>query len=286
MAASQEYIDFMLGSKTKSKLHSSSSPSHFTPPPERSSNVSSPKAQSSLQSIQKAFVLVLVEWIELDDQLYSIILSISNLRDRIWHTSRMLHDLSTTTISPMLESSITWKQFGYRSDNASSFTSIGNKLSTDDLNMAMDHSLQHHERMIRELRHRISSMNTLQEKMGRRYDELYRAEAALHFQSDALAYKAPSINDLQELLISTAKELYRKQAMVVQICETAVVDSLLYFTDDATANVTFRAGVGNPDRSPRKVAQKCSEQWPREHHVSYIHGHLSLLNELLLQYTK
>jgi hypothetical protein len=281
MAASQEYIDFMLGNKATSKRRLSSSPAHDTPSgkPDRTSNVASPRALSSVRSIQKAYVLTLVEWIELDDQLYSIVLSISNLRDRIWHTSRLLNETSTYIASKIFSS---WKQFGYRSELA--FSSFGFRITTNDLDMAIDHSLLHHERMIRELRHRISAMNTLQEKLGRRYDELYRAASASELQSDALTSKSLSINTFQELFISTAKELYRKQTMVTQIIETAAVDSLLSRTEErATNSSTLFTCMEDPDRNPRQVAQKCCTQWPREHRESHVHMHVAQMKELQLQ---
>jgi hypothetical protein len=286
MSASQEYIDFMLGKKTTSKRHASSSPAHFTPPakPERNSSISSPRGQSSVRSIQKAFVLTLMEWLELDDQIYGIVLSTSNLRDRIWHTSRMLNEMANTA-SPFLESSSSWKKFGYQSEDAPS--SFGSRLTKDDLDMAMDHSLLHHERMMRELRHRISSLNIVQEKLGRRYDELYRAASAVEFISDTLTDKAPSVNKCQELLISAAKELYRKQSLGKQIIETAVMDSLLCATDEGTTNsTTLLAGMEEEDRNPRQVAQECCTLWPREHQMSHLYGHVSHLKELLLQYAK
>jgi hypothetical protein len=63
------------------------------------------------------------------------------------------------------------------------------------------------------MRHLISSVNNVQEKMSRRFDELYRA--------DLLEL---GVKNIQILLVSMAKELYRKQCLVLQIFNSSTVD--------------------------------------------------------------
>jgi hypothetical protein len=79
------------------------------------------------------------------------------------------------------------------------------------------------------MRHLISSVNNVQEKMSRRFDELYRADllelGVKNIQNRSCdVAELLSVDVCQILLVSMAKELYRKQCLVLQIFNSSTVD--------------------------------------------------------------
>jgi hypothetical protein len=303
MSTSQEFIDFMVGNnktgKKKNKIHiDTTRPSTvFTPnsfvTPNRNTEFPSPSVRkihpqkSSYVIIVKAFSQAMIEWIEIDDQIGNIMQSVTNLRERIWHTSQLLNVMATAeTVTSTMTSS--WKQGGYRSDRSCHLV-----LQAKDLQLTVDHNLQHHERMIREMRHLISSENNIQEKLSRRFDELYRADvfelgvkSNLNRSCDTM--ELLSVEFCQILLVSMAKELYRKQCLVLQILNTSTVDSLLSTEDrnvttmlPSTKNTTTE--TNDPIRNPRLVAQRCSSQWSWSSKSSYLFVYVKQIKEILLQ---
>jgi hypothetical protein len=128
--------------------------------------------------------------------------------------------------------------------------------------------------MIREMRHLISSVNHVQEKMSRRLDELYRADllelGVKNIQNRSCdVAELLSVDVCQILLVSMAKELYREQCLVLQNFNSSTVDSLLS-TDDSSVttmlpsikNTTTETNqLNDPNLNLRLVAQRCTSQF-------------------------
>jgi hypothetical protein len=312
MSSSQEFIDFMIGGSKKNNKDISPSRNEDTPqriPTVGTPSITSPSmflrtptsgkegqqlqlvSSSSYTLLQKAFVQSMMEWIDMDDQLYNIIQSVINLRERIWSTSQLLEKSSSFIDAPGTGTSTvssSWKQYGYRNYGHSSVSP--NFLNANDLQCTIDHNLQHHERMIREIRSILSLMNVLQEKMSRRYDELYQTscmDIPMYERRGGNIASFLSLNDCETLLLSMARELYRKQILALQIINSSTVDGLLSTEDIATfttQTVRIDRTVEDATLHPRDLAQKCSLLWPWTSRESYLWLHRNRIQEILAHY--
>lgn len=231
-----------------------------------------------------AFAKTMVQdWLATDDTLYQIVQSIAGLRERLWQTSFALSALREKKEEP----AASWKKFGYRgastgggncgSDNDDD---DGLLLTADDLQLALDHDLRQHERMLAALRRCLSALHQAQEALGRRLDEYYRLLVVVDSAAAAQQAKQDrciiilSLDDCQSLFVAAASELYRKQMMADEVFNS--VHGRLLFRDN---NVK---GSSNEVESndPRYVARRCSERWSRQHKESALLEHSGILGKL------
>ena len=265
---SQEIIDFMLGRKNSGSLKSGNpdvvvGPSnHASPRLVQSPGSSIKKAQAVAFSFAKTMVN---EWLETDDTLQEVVQSISGLRERLWHTSQAL-----ATVREREEIAV-WKRSGYRGPHGAD-----GLLTEDDLQLALDHSLRQHERMMHALRRSLSTLHQAQEALGRRLDEYHRLA---DFDLSDTKQFILSLEECQSLFVALASELYRKQVLAEEILDS-VLDQLL-FHDIAT--VTAVMPIDGENRNPRRLARLCSERWSRHHEQSFLVEHNAVLNRLRQQ---
>jgi hypothetical protein len=277
----------------------------YTSPSSNNSNRDNTTYSKVYKLIQKSFIDVMNEWIDIDDQIYRIIKSITNLRERVYHTNQylqkkqktqqmMIFSSSTTTTASML-----WKQYGYRhrqhyytSDNdTDSNTKITNsdKISTiheDDLQTTLDHNIQHQERMIGELRRFLPSLRSIVDKMGRRYEELYMQGQQSYttfnnINNNGTSISMLSIDDCLLLYIAFAKDLFRKQMIAQRILDTCSSDQLLLLNKDINIYNRNHQSPNSNDDNPIRIAHKCLKQWSYMSKDSYLFPHVQLIQELI-----
>jgi hypothetical protein len=87
------------------------------------------------------------------------------------------------------------------------------------------------------------------------------------------------VDNCQQLYSQSSKELYRKQSLAAQVFDS-VADNLLY-----RERAVFRdvGGGGDEDdaaRSPRAVAQRAVDLWPRTHRESHFYSSAALLRDV------
>lgn len=328
--ASQDIIDFMLRGK-KAAASDRPDPSPGGVPETRpinsgsknsASKSSSPSPRKAAQQQQhaaaavqqssaacKAFARNLVDWLETDETAHQVVRSLANLRERIWHTSKLLlllllrrggavMALRRQNHHPRQENSKQQQQhgfygYGYRWDRGRD-TATSSTLNADDLEMALDHDLQQHERMLVQLRRVLSALGLTQEALSRRVDELYRVEIMTENyyyysgsggllssseQQQQQRVSSISLADCHGLFTATAKELYRKQMLAEQVLESATSDGLFYRDDDDDRN--NEEDEGGED-VPRRIAHRCSTQWSRTDSAeSHLIEYAALLQEML-----
>ena len=148
-------------------------------------------------------------------------------------------------------------------------------LNVDDLQLALDHDLRQHERMMATLRRSLSALNQAQEALGRRLDEYYRLQQTVSIEGRAYILHILSLEECQGLFTATASELYRKQMLAEKVLNS-FHDGLLVCRDERLDDDREKAG----SRSPRRVAHHCSELWSRQHKKSHLLEYKVLLEKL------
>eukprot|EP00980_Cylindrotheca_fusiformis_P016703 scaffold5024_cov136-Cylindrotheca_fusiformis.AAC.32 len=227
-SSNEAFQAFMLGNKSPSVKTPSSA---VLRPSGRNPGSSSKKSAKRHGPILKAFQGRVQEWKECDDQLYQVLNSIVNLRNRIWWEKKHLNETQ--------RESKAWSGCGYRTHNRS-------LLLPDDSEMALSNDLLNHERMLSAARTLISSMALAQEAMGRRLDELYQLGG-----EDGSDRGNIILNQTLCVFHVLGGELYRKQLSISEIidsCHNGLID------EASTDNL-------RQPSNPRAVAQKCYAKW-------------------------
>jgi hypothetical protein len=295
------FAAFMLGGKTQQQQVSSPSPSSSQSPRISQTQSFFNKALRKYQPIVNACHGTLVrDWLEVDDNLAQVMHSIANLRERCWLTSRLLVKQeqasrggirnirasmrsrgSSDSSSSSNSNSNPWKGHGFRMDPQKT------ALPGDDLELALSHDLLQHERMLSGARKLIHSLGEAQDALGRRLDELlwhhmdtYRLLDDSITPEGSLAFEgaAVKVDECQQLYSQTSRELYRKQHLAVQVLDS-VQDTLLF-----REKGVFSSGGGDGDdvsRTPRGVALRVADQWPRTHRESHLYASSLWLRDLM-----
>jgi hypothetical protein len=225
------------------------------------------------------------------------------LRERCWLTSRLVakhkqqqgRNRSNRGMSmlrnngfrnnPNIMSKPSWKGQGFRVDPQKT------ALAEEDLELALSHDLLQHERMLAGARKLVHSLGEAQEALGRRLDELllhhmetYRYLDYSMTPEGFVAFEgiASKVDHCQQLYSQSSKELYRKQSLAALIFDS-VQDALLFRESGKCFRYAASGGGGDGDddaRSPRAVAQRVVDQWPRTHRESYFYKSAVLLRDV------
>jgi signal transduction histidine kinase len=193
------------------------------------------KAERKYWQILKAFQGTLErDWLQVDDNLHDVVSSIANLRGRIAMESRLLAKKDSVNL---------WNGHGYHATPCS--------LRREDVELALSYDLRQHEKMMTGARTLLASLSEAQEALGRRLEELMLH----HFleMKQSITLWASVVDRLQQVFCELAMELYRKQVLVQSLLD-AVNDNLLVAQDDESAEEYV---------NPRRVADKCCQEWPR-----------------------
>lgn len=271
---SQDIIDFMLGKNSKEGVEGGTSRDLMKSDGVETSSSplevrKSPSTNKKQVSAALAFCKTLVEnWLEMDDILGKVMYSISNLRERLWHTSHtLLQETEERQQFYKVKSHQSILHFGYRGTNDES-----NRLNTGDMHLSLDQDLYHHERMLATLRRCLSSLSQSQEALGRRLDEYHRLKAEKEEHSPQCVLTIEECNDL---FVATSRELYRKQALAEQVFNS--VNDALFAPHKKQEDY---ATVDDGFRRPRQIAYHCSTQWSRKNRNSFLLEFELLLDKL------
>lgn len=236
MESQQAFQDFMLGGRGKHSPAAASLPAKKTPTPSKKNR----KASRSHGPTMKAFQGRVQEWKDLDDQLYQVLNSIVNLRNRIWWETKSLSQSNSKKA---------WQGNGYRSRDGSSL------LLSEDIQLALSNDLLQHERMLLAARTLVSSMAQMQEAMGRRLDELYQILLDGNEESEILDQALQVYRFLGE-------DLYRKQLLVAKTVDSCH-NGLLYI-EESNQSKEGKTSLSLEEReypNPRTVAKDCYDKW-------------------------
>ena len=97
------------------------------------------------------------------------------------------------------------------------------------------------------------------------------------------------VEECEQIFGAAATELYRKQLMADELLKSAVQDNLLFPIEEnsdhyATDAIGYsNAGRGGGGESPRRMAEKCADQWSWTKQESYLKQHEAVLQKLLFQ---
>jgi hypothetical protein len=254
----EAFEQFMISGKSKSSGGSESPAAAYK---HRSNN----KDKVTLKKVEKKYWQIINaiqgtlerDWLHVDDNLERVVSSISNLRKRIYLESRQLYKMKTSVTKK-------WSGCGYRGQNEGGVT-------VDDLELALSHDLLQHEKMMAGARMLLSSLSEAQEALARRLDELFlhHMDTVYVVQSlgcetlPSLLVVMTAVDKLQQVFSSLALELYRKQVLVQTILD-AVNDNLLVREEEEEEE------NGAIHVSPRRVAEKCLREWPRDSEASEV----------------
>lgn len=257
--SSQEILDFMLGKKSMATttIAAASPPTNRTP--QKATSPRKTELQKKRSRVSAAFHKTFIDWLETDDTLLQILQSITNLRERIWETSKRLWK---RRIEEEEETYNLLGKHGYRGNRSICLT-------VADLELTLDHGLRQHERMQSSLRKLLSSLSQTQDALGRRLDEYYR----FTLEEDPLDENRNGILSREEcrfLFAATAQELFRKQSMAEEVFESSN-NALLYSEGQ-------QRGYGTEE--PRHVARLLSRRWPRTHKDSYMVEYSQLIQRI------
>jgi hypothetical protein len=253
------------------------------------------------RTICKAFEGVLVrDWLDTDENnLEQVMQSIANLRERIWETSRLLLEIKSIQDS---SAAAGWKGLGYRGGRGKGC------LMGEDLELALDHDLLQHERMLTGARRLLATMGQAQDALGRRLDELYHFAATTEGLSvfnddDEDDYGERESRDFnskleecQSLFTATSNELYRKQMLAEEVL-LSCNDYLLYSNSEEDEDMLVSTAGSEEEReggykniysiqkNPHQIAQRCADQWSRTSKMntnnSYLYESRTILDNIL-----
>jgi hypothetical protein len=264
------YEQFMLGGKQK-KQQQTAQKSPFGRTAIVSDKSKHYDHQKDIHAIFKSFQSCVNDWIDNDQHALKVLESISHLRERIlWETK----EISNSTTSPQLDCAsndlLRWRDHGFRSTVSSSSSAMrswvaAGCLSLSDIELALDHDLLQHERMMAGLRGVVATMAQNLDAIGRRLDEWMVAQQEKQFHShhakDHLKWSS-TLDSAQHLFVALSEDLLWKQKAVERIVQS-YHDGLLY-VDSHTSNSsapsvavsTGKTFVDQLHESPHQVVRK------------------------------
>jgi hypothetical protein len=245
---------------------SSRTPTSATPLRPITSSLSSTTLRHYKSMLQAFYSCLSKHWLVTDDQLGQCVSAIANLRERIWISSRALQRLQDDDVSGGLPG---WKRSGFRQHGSNVGSSLL-LLTREDLELTLTDELLQQERMLVMARRWMAQMAQEQEAMGRRLDDLlvFQSELAGLEHAQSLDFAA-SIDECQQIFVATSQELYRKQKLLQELINS-MRDGIL---DSGKRHVEEGA-------SPRRVARKCVDLWPRTSPESCLQRYLKLIERV------
>ena len=215
----------------------------------------------------------LEEWKETSQKFEGVVRSISNLRDRIYWESSCL---ATQFGSDPEQDHPPWRQSGFRSSFANQKSS--NALMKEDVQLALDHDLLQHERMLSAVRSLVASLAQTVDEIGRRLDEwmlqtlIDQSELVLDERTLATQLKEQNAFELaQEVYSLLASDLYQKQKMATKVFESCHDGVFGGRIENGQSKSFFQS-------NPRDVIKQTSKELSNPEGKNLV---LSLVNKLL-----
>lgn len=235
--------------------------------------------------LRRAFALSLRDWLDLDGQALEVVRSVANLRERLWLSSRALaaaEDRQSDSAAAVAGAD--WRRHGYRGGTAPS-RGAGAHLTVADLRLTLSDELRQHERMLALARRTVAALGPEQDSLGRRLEDLLLwAEQAHSNDTDSGAAGnllqsavefAVQIETYRQVFVAASQELYRKQLLLQEVLDS-VHDGLLY---GATCDSLENRDV-EPSDSPKQVARRCADVWPRSSPQSCLYLYMDDIDRL------
>jgi len=285
--------------KKKKKRHSSTAsgatPTKVvsTPPPpvsatkEPSLSSSSQKSTTTNPKIKKRYYQLFRSytdkikhtWMDIDEQLLSVLQNIGSIRGRLPHEWKMLSQTSRryhhhqeeevgTFESPEEAEEFDndngegWKSHGYQDHTKGSSPqyNISHYLKIDDIQLALSNDLEQHEKMFIGLRSLMANMAECHDALGRIVDSLFQ----FHFEVEEDYNTTTESEKILEHIVTCvtesyqmlSMELYRKQNLIALVIES---------TKDEILGVNVELGKG-PDVIGTKsqiLVRECCKEWKR-----------------------
>ena len=240
------------------------------------------------------------DWIPLDDEMESVIQSISNIRSRlpIMETAmcRKLEDKEKGTLPfPLVVDNSTnhWKNHGLRRSKqdriiSSSFVSVNPYLTLHDINQSISHDVLQHEKMMTGLRRLLSDLSEIQKKLSKLLEDMTNHHSTVVLEisinnensesnrTDDCLFKLNTshhnfplhlMDHISNVFEVLSLELYRKQTLS-QLILGSTTDKLLSLNNE-NEMASFDMEKVQIDiemlteSDPRVIASMCSSQWPR-----------------------
>mmetsp|Transcript_10528 Transcript_10528/g.21073 ORF Transcript_10528/g.21073 Transcript_10528/m.21073 type:complete len:382 (+) Transcript_10528:492-1637(+) len=263
-------------------------------------------SQKQQQSVKKRYYQLLRSfadkvqhsWIDIDDQLLSVVQNIVSIRSRLRQEWSLLN-------SPMIRKKAeweatteernrskplsldaqdggdpsSWKYFGFQGKPREDTCSF--HLLSSDVRLALLHDLDQHEKMIAGLRTLMSNLAECHDSLGRLVGNVwqYHLESGALFQRDKEGQECFEDDDkdyrtyesivqgINEVFDMLSMELYRKQCLapaVIDSTDDELLDSKDGYYDDN--------GFGD-DRDSLQIARECCKSWSRKSGCSLVNEH-------------
>ncbi len=256
-------------------------------------------SQKEQQSVKKRYYQLLRSfadkvqhsWIDVDDQLLSVMENTVSIRSRLRQEWTLLH---SPTMKRKAESEAAmescdrsknyvdgqdvgdpecWKYFGFQGKPREDTYSF--HLLSSDVRLALSHDLDQHEKMMAGIRTLMSNLAECHDSLGRLVGNVWHFHLETQtifqgddggeacFERDYTTYESivKGINEVYEML---SMELYRKQCLVpvvIDSTEDELLDSKYGENDDF--------GFGG-DRDSLQIARDCCKSWPRNSRCSQV----------------
>ena len=245
------------------------------------------------------------DWIPLDDEMDSVVQSISNIRSRLPLESAMCRKLEedekgTLPFSQVVKSTNRWKNHGLRRSKqnyiiSSSFDSMNQYLTIHDINQSISHDVLQHEKMMNGLRKLLSDVSESQKKLSKLLEDVTDHHSSVvseisinveNFESDRTDNSVFKLNTAQnnfpvhlvdhmkDVFDVLSLELYRKQ-ILAQLILGSTTNKILSLDDENEVASLDKEQVQIDvemltESDPRLIASMCSSQWPRDSSFSAI----------------
>ena len=244
-----------------------------TPPPvsttKNSSSQKSPQQKSTPNpKIKKRYYQLLRSfndkvkhtWIEIDQQLLSVLQNIVSIRGRLPHEWKVLSQ-AERYFPAMVEEK---QEYDFIDVNDDGWKSHGQRgmpfsyhLQIDDIQLAISYDLEQHEKMLVGLRSLMSNMAECHDALGRIVDSLWQFHLEVEDNNENEGMKDDMdniVNCATSLYQMLSMEVYKKQNMI-----SSVIDST---EDDIFGMNEANKGVGVATKS-QKFVRECCASWKR-----------------------
>ena len=253
--------------------------------------VTSPTPNKLDQSSKKRFYQLLrsfsnkiqQSWFEIDDQILAVLENIVSIRARLPLEWKILHSFNINNKrgfeEECKEQNMTdnWNYFGFRGKiKALRYPA---HMQRADVQLALEHDLEQHEKMIVSLRSLISELSECHESLGRLVDTIWKFHLDCQTQGNEIYYDGGDnsnenfdmdvlVQNTTDLFRLLSTELYRKQCLIPLMIES-INDGLLDGESHGFGSDVFNAesakSTANAEEDlPLSVARRCYKYWPRQ----------------------
>lgn len=247
-----------------------------SPPQSRQSATPNPKVKKRYYQLLRSFNdKVKHTWIDIDEQLLSVLQNIVSIRGRLPHEWTVLsqvtryHHVDEEEVdeSPEQEEKVfdhddgdDWKSHGHQETSSKGSSQYyTHHLHLLDVQLALSHDLEQHEKMLIGLRSLMSNLAECHDALGRIVDSLWQfhfevgdeGEGEEMMKDDSLEYIVTCVTESYQML---SMELYRKQDIVALVIESTK-DEILGVNELGKGH-----GVGTKSQA---LVRECCKSWKR-----------------------